>query len=126
MKLCIHRGARQIGGSCVEIEAGGRRILLDIGLPLDADLHETPLPAVAGLEQSDDSLLGIAISHAHLEHYGLAARIRKDMPILISSGARRIIDAARRFFSDTIQFPTPLKSSTRILSHWGLLKLHHF
>ena len=25
MKICIHRGAKQIGGSCVELEAGGKR-----------------------------------------------------------------------------------------------------
>ena len=36
MKVCIHRGTRQIGGTCVEIEASGSRIIVDLGLPLDA------------------------------------------------------------------------------------------
>src|SRR6267378_3515024 len=45
----IHRGSQQIGGTCVELEAGGERILLDLGLPLDADeLSETLLPDIAG------------------------------------------------------------------------------
>lgn len=35
MKLCIHRGATQIGGTCVELQAHGQRLLLDIGMPLD-------------------------------------------------------------------------------------------
>ena len=109
MKICIHKGAKQIGGSCVELESGGKRLLLDIGLPLDAGLSETPLPEVSGLQNYDASLLGIAISHAHLDHYGLAAKIRQDVPVLISSGALRILDAARTFFSDTVQFANTIK-----------------
>ncbi|MFC1793847.1 hypothetical protein ACFL3Q_09705 [Planctomycetota bacterium] len=34
MKLTIHRGANEIGGSCVEVTAGNTRILLDFGMPL--------------------------------------------------------------------------------------------
>lgn len=35
MILTIHRGAKQIGGSCVELQASsGERILLDLGMPL--------------------------------------------------------------------------------------------
>lgn len=37
MKACIHRGSNQIGGTCIELEADGVRIVLDIGIPLDAD-----------------------------------------------------------------------------------------
>jgi len=35
-RACIHRGAKQIGGSCVELSFDGARILLDLGKPLDA------------------------------------------------------------------------------------------
>ena len=34
MQLTIHRGAKEIGGSCVEINAGSSRIIADIGIPL--------------------------------------------------------------------------------------------
>ena len=37
MRICIHRGAEEIGGNCVELEQDGVRILLDLGLPLDAE-----------------------------------------------------------------------------------------
>lgn len=109
MQVCIHRGAKEIGGSCVEIEEKGQRFLLDLGLPLDAELSETPLPDVSGLEKSDESLLGIAISHAHLDHYGLLAKLRQKVPVLIGDGAIRIINASRKFFpyipgfNDTIE-----------------------
>ncbi len=36
LQLCIHRGTREIGGTCVELESSGQRILLDLGLPLNA------------------------------------------------------------------------------------------
>jgi ribonuclease J len=50
LRVRIHRGAQQVGGSCVELESGGQRLLLDLGLPLDAEAGETPLPAVPGLD----------------------------------------------------------------------------
>jgi len=104
MNLCIHRGSKQIGGSCVEIETEGQRILLDLGLPLDAELDETPLPDVSGLENIDESLLGIAISHAHIDHYGLMAKVRQKVPVVIGKGALRIINATRQFFPNTPGF----------------------
>lgn len=35
MRVCIHRGSKQIGGSCVEVESAGQRLIVDLGLPLD-------------------------------------------------------------------------------------------
>lgn len=113
MNLCIHRGAKEIGGSCVELETDGQRLLLDLGLPLDAEPGETPLPDVSGLEESDISLLGIAISHAHLDHYGLMAKVRQSVPVLIGRDARRIIEATRRFFPDTPGFSKIIEISER-------------
>jgi len=34
MQLTIHRGAKEIGGTCVELQSGRSRILIDFGLPL--------------------------------------------------------------------------------------------
>jgi len=34
MKLTIHRGTHEIGGSCVELQTTSTRILIDFGLPL--------------------------------------------------------------------------------------------
>jgi ribonuclease J len=49
MRVRIHRGAHEIGGSCVEIEHHGKRIVLDLGRPLDSGLDtDLPLPAVPG------------------------------------------------------------------------------
>lgn len=34
MKIKIHRGAHEIGGSCVEVQSKKSRIVIDIGMPL--------------------------------------------------------------------------------------------
>lgn len=39
MQVCIHRG------TCIEIAAEGKRLVLDLGLPLDRDAHVS-LPLV--------------------------------------------------------------------------------
>ena len=61
MRACIRRGAQQIGGTCVELESQGKRIVLDLGLPLDEEADPRLLPAVSGLVSPDESLLAVFI-----------------------------------------------------------------
>ena len=37
MRVCIRRGTHEIGGTWIEVESQGKRICLDIGLPLNLD-----------------------------------------------------------------------------------------
>ena len=105
MRVCIHRGTNEIGGTCVEVEAEGRRIILDVGLPLDADdAAESLLPSVKGFRTPDDSLLGVVISHPHQDHYGLARFIRPDVPVYIGQAAERILKAASQFTPSGVEF----------------------
>ncbi len=95
MRICIHRGAHQIGGSCVELEARGKRLVLDLGLPLDAEANLPGLvPAIPGLREPSDSLLGVLVSHPHQDHYGLLNHVRPDLPVAMGVAARRILEAA--------------------------------
>lgn len=95
MRTCIHRGAKQIGGSCIEVEAEGQRLLLDLGLPLDAERnHAGLLPPVEGLLEPSDSLLGVVVSHPHMDHYGLLGHVRPDLPVAMGAAGRRILEAA--------------------------------
>jgi ribonuclease J len=72
--VCIHRGTQQIGGTCIEMSCQGERILLDLGLPLDAGETDpvTLLPPISGLHSPDPSLLALVLSHGHADHWGLA------------------------------------------------------
>ena len=89
MKIRIHRGASEIGGSCVEVEASGQRILVDAGLPLNLQGNAAPpLPDV------DAALLcAILISHPHLDHFGLVPWL-PSVPVAMGAAARRILRAA--------------------------------
>src|SRR5262245_5369475 len=98
MRVCIHRGTKEIGGTCVEIESQGRRLVLDVGLPLDApDADTFPLHPIRGFEAPDESLLGVVISHLHQDHYGFAHRLPKETTFLIGQAAERILAAAALF-----------------------------
>jgi ribonuclease J len=40
MQVSIHRGTKEIGGSCVEVISSGKRLIIDLGLPLDAQNND--------------------------------------------------------------------------------------
>lgn len=94
MKVCIKRGANQIGGSAVELTASsGERLVVDLGLPLDATENTADLlPDIKGLKQKTDDLLGILISHPHQDHYGLGLHIDNSIPIYMSKATADIMD----------------------------------
>jgi len=98
LNIIIHRGAKEIGGSCVEIISAGERILIDLGLPLDAGENDKKyLPNVSGLDGKDKFLLCVIISHPHLDHFGLISHISAQLPVIMGKDARRIITAAAPF-----------------------------
>lgn len=98
-QVCIHRGTRQIGGTCIELACDGKRILLDLGLPLDAGDTDPAslLPAVPGLLTPDDGLLALVLSHGHADHWGLAPHVTATLPIVTGATTRRILGAAAAF-----------------------------
>ncbi len=120
MNLVIHRGAHEIGGSCVEFTSGDSRLILDLGKPL-VNKNDTPfrmedfkgesgpdlvsqgvLPDVAGLYEWDkessapDALL---ISHAHIDHYGFYFLVRRDISFYLGEGTKKLIDLTALFTS---------------------------
>lgn len=98
IKICIHRGTRQIGGTCVEIDEAGQRLIIDLGLPLDADEPSSDLlPSAAGLTSPDRSLQAIVISHAHLDHYGLLPFVHAEIPVMVGEYGLAIMRAADPF-----------------------------
>lgn len=106
MKACIRRGSQQIGGSCIELEQDGKRLLLDLGLPLDAPENIAGLiPHGLALDGTDPGLLGILISHPHLDHYGLLAHVHASIPVGLGAAARNVLTAAAPFLPGTWPIP---------------------
>ena len=98
MDVRIHRGSNEIGGSCIEISAAGKHILIDAGLPLSVIGKEAfpPLPQL-----DFRSLQAIVISHPHLDHYGLLPWL-PSTPIVTGAAARRILLAASPFMRQAL------------------------
>jgi ribonuclease J len=101
MRVCIHRGTKQIGGTCVEVEASGSRIIVDLGLPLDAvDVDPALVPQISGLRDHDPSLLAIVVSHGHRDHWGLIPKVRPEIPVVMGRATESIMRAAADFVPD--------------------------
>jgi len=106
MKVCIHRGSKEIGGSCVEVISHGKRLIIDLGLPLDAEKNDKKyLPNISGLDGNDDSLLAVLISHPHLDHFGLLGHISGKIPVIMGADARRILTQTSPFLPG--KWPVP-------------------
>ncbi|MCL1892710.1 MAG: MBL fold metallo-hydrolase [Holophagaceae bacterium] len=96
MKINIRRGANQIGGSAVELTASnGNRIILDLGLPLDAE-ENTPtlLPDIVGLTERTPDLLGLFITHAHQDHFALGKHIDPSIPVYMGKATNSLMKAS--------------------------------
>jgi ribonuclease J len=116
VKLIIHRGTKEIGGSCVELQSEKARIIIDLGMPLVNDQNEPfdsrllegksipelidshVLPKVSGLYAGEaKSIDAILISHPHQDHYGLLRYINPEIPVYLSRGALALIQASDIF-----------------------------
>lgn len=119
MKLTIHRGAKEIGGTCVELQSESSRILIDFGLPLvdenmeqfnskkiksksKTDLIESGvLPDIKGIYKDEEpSVDAILLSHPHQDHYGLLSFINPNIPVYLSEGCKELIEVSH-FFGQT-------------------------
>ena len=89
LALTVHRGTRQIGGSCIEIEhPQGDRIILDAGRPLDAPEGATGL-LPASLDRGRPAT--VLISHPHQDHWGLINELPASWPIWTGSKSAKLI-----------------------------------
>jgi ribonuclease J len=104
MKVCIHRGTQEVGGTCIEIESQGKRIALDVGLPLEAADSIESLPSVDGFRERNESLLAVVISHPHLDHYGLARYLLPDTQMIMGAATERILKASTLFTPTGMEF----------------------
>lgn len=114
MKITIHRGTKEIGGTLLEVKSVYNRVLIDAGYPLflngkpiDFDLSKLNqeelidlgiIPNIEGLYQWEKADFdAVIISHSHLDHYGLLKYINKEIPIYASIGTRAIINISQIF-----------------------------
>jgi ribonuclease J len=116
MKVRIHRGTREIGGTCIELmaEQSRGRILLDLGRPLDVqdENAEAAVPEVPGLRTSAEDLCGLLISHPHQDHVGLIEYAAATIPVGIGLASQQILDRAAEWLDRP-------KLAGRPIRHWN-------
>jgi len=99
VRIIVHRGSNQIGGSCIEIASGSSRIVLDAGLPLEAEHDAAPniinLPGLFG--QTGLPVDGLFLSHSHADHSGLISAIRGQVPVWLTAGTSKMLLAGGLF-----------------------------
>ena len=116
MNFKIHRGAREIGGSCVEVWSDTSRIVIDMGTPfVNADntpfnekeietlsredlIKKNILPDIPALYE-DTPNTALLISHAHKDHYGLMEHVRKSCPVYMGNATHYLIALTYDFLS---------------------------
>jgi ribonuclease J len=116
MQLIIHRGSKEIGGTCIELQSDDSRILIDFGLPLVDEnreqldsreiikqtkedlLKNKILPNIQGLYANEFPLVdAILLSHPHQDHYGLLSFINQKIHVYMSRGCKALIEASYYF-----------------------------
>ncbi len=123
MKLTIHRGTHEVGGSCAELssDSGETRIVLDVGMPLVArdrtpfewrsykDLTQEQLmgkgilPSVDGLYAvQQPSVAAVLLSHAHQDHYGFIRFLHPNIPLHMSLGTRSLVEVSNLFLATEV------------------------
>ena len=129
MRVCIHRGTKEIGGTCVEIESQDKPHVLDVGLLPLTHLIQTRSHCTQfrGFDAPHPSLLGVVISHPHQDHYGLAHRLPEETQFLIGEAAERILSAAALFSPAGLKLKNVkhLADRTPIVA-WGRSRLRRF
>ena len=107
MDIKVHRGTKEIGGTCLEITASNGKVLwIDLGAPLD-----TKNPDISYAEGKVDALL---ISHPHQDHYGLMRMVGDAIPIYIGGIGLDLIKAVPMFVEEV----EPYNLNFRVFKAW--------
>ncbi len=89
LKITIHRGTDQIGGSVTEYEYDGWKLFVDYGQQLPGAAESGPLH-IEGLTQGDLSKSALLITHYHGDHIGCITDLSESLPIYMSHLGRNI------------------------------------
>ena len=119
LRIKFYGGVREIGGNIVCIEYNNSRIILDIGLSFSRyrSFYEWPIRRHKGIDEmtklgvapnieelftswkdphtwtdNETDILGVIVSHAHMDHIGLLSQINRRIPVYLGETARLIED----------------------------------
>jgi ribonuclease J len=94
LQVTIHRGSKEIGGTCIQLTTENTTILLDAGLPLS---ESSAYPDISKIKT--DALL---ISHPHQDHYGLMEDLPFSVPVYVGELSKGLIESPRMFLGQDL------------------------
>ena len=103
MKITVHRGQNQIGGSIIEVSTESTRVVFDVGINLD-ETECVKIPAIEGLFQGKPLYDAVIISHYHSDHIGLLNYLLGGIPIYIGKQAFSVVQAASSYTNREIMY----------------------
>ncbi|EIC23919.1 MBL fold metallo-hydrolase [Thiorhodovibrio frisius] len=124
MNFKIHRGTKEIGGSCVEVWTESTRIIIDFGMPLvnpdrtqfdsraikDSSVDELIvkriLPDVDGL-YDESGTTALILSHAHQDHFGLINYVNANCQTYLGRATQKLIEITNIFTNQDWTIPNP-------------------
>jgi len=112
MKIKIHKGTNEIGGSCIELRTKNTTILLDYG---------TPLKDTSNQVQITETIDAILISHPHQDHFGEIVNIENSTPIYCGELSIELMNAAKIFTGNAI-----LENNFQIFEAWKSFEIGDF
>ncbi|MCD6568234.1 MAG: hypothetical protein J7K94_05835 [Dehalococcoidia bacterium] len=142
MKLTVHRGTHEIGGSCVELCSNSERarIVIDVGMPLVTSngspfewrhykdlsqeqlLEHKILPSVDGLySHQKPSVSAVVLSHAHQDHYGFFRFIHPDIPLYMSLGTESLVEISNLFLGTGVNL-----DQAQVFTMWQPFQVEEF
>ena len=113
MKFTIHRGAKEIGGTVIELSSGSTTLLLDAGLPLSKESVEVDVSFL--------KLDAVLISHPHQDHYGLIEGLDPQIPVYMSELSLKLIETLQIFINKP-----QLKNTVRHFKSWEPFEIGDF
>jgi Cft2 family RNA processing exonuclease len=84
LKITIHGGAREIGGSCIGVQTKDCKVALDYGTKFEE----------SSSNQFPEDFDAVIISHAHLDHSGQLLSLSKKKPVIVGSKITREVTVA--------------------------------
>ena len=114
MKIKVHGGAREVGGSCIEVQTEDCKVALDYGTKFEESSRN----------QFPKDFDAVIISHAHLDHSGKLLSLSKKKPVIVGSKITREVTIALLHDMVKIQsqkdanYPYDNQDANAIKKHW--------
>jgi Cft2 family RNA processing exonuclease len=116
LKITIHGGAREIGGSCIGVQTEDCKVALDYGTKFKE----------SSSNQLPEDFDAVIISHAHLDHSGHLLSLSKKKPTIVGSKITREVTVA--LLQDMVKvqsqkdynYPYFMHNANAIREHWWI------